>query len=88
MMKDYEKALQLAKEQHKPILIDFTGWACVNCRKMEEQIWAAPDIASMINEKFIRVSLYVDDRQKLPAGRRGINPFLRCKSKDFIVEHF
>jgi thiol:disulfide interchange protein DsbD len=54
VINDYEKALQLSKEQHKPVLIDFTGWACVNCRKMEEQIWTAPDIASLINEKFIR----------------------------------
>ncbi len=68
VINDYAKALQLAKAQHKPILVDFTGWACVNCRRMEEQVWIRPEIAALINEKFILVSLYVDDREKLPAG--------------------
>ncbi len=67
---DYEKAVQLAKETGKPILIDFTGWACVNCRKMEEQVWTDPEIASLIQDSYILVSLYVDDRQKLPAEER------------------
>jgi thiol:disulfide interchange protein len=39
VVNDYQKALELAKEEHKPLLIDFTGWACVNCRKMEENVW-------------------------------------------------
>jgi thiol:disulfide interchange protein len=85
VINDYEKALQLSREQHKPILIDFTGWACVNCRKMEEQIWTAPDIASMINEKFILVSLYVDDRQKLPAGKRFTYRFADGKEKQIVT---
>ncbi len=63
---DYDKALQLAKDQHKPLLIDFTGWACVNCRKMEENVWTQPDVYNYIKQNFILVSLYVDDRQKLP----------------------
>ncbi len=67
---DYEKALQLAKDTNKPLLIDFTGWACVNCRKMEEQVWTDPEIAALIRENYILVSLYVDDRQKLPAAER------------------
>ncbi len=62
---DYAKALQLSREQHKPILIDFTGWACVNCRKMEELVWSKPEIASLINDDFILLSLYVDDKKKL-----------------------
>lgn len=49
----------------KPILIDFTGWACVNCRKMEENIWGQPQVAAVINEDFILASLYVDDRKQL-----------------------
>lgn len=85
VINDYEKALQLSKEQHKPILIDFTGWACVNCRKMEEQIWTSPDIASLINEKFILVSLYVDDRQKLPAGKRFTYRFADGKEKQIVT---
>src|SRR5665213_1417607 len=65
VINDYDAALRLSREQHKPILIDFTGWACVNCRKMEEQVWTKPAIAELINDKFILVSLYVDDRGKL-----------------------
>lgn len=66
LINDYEKALQLSKEQNKPVLIDFTGWACVNCRKMEENIWPDAAIKELIDKSFILVSLYVDDRGKLP----------------------
>ncbi len=66
VINDYNKALQLAKEQHKPVLIDFTGWACVNCRKMEENVWPKPGVKELIGNKFILVSLYVDDRKQLP----------------------
>lgn len=66
VINDYDKALQLAKEQHKPILIDFTGWACVNCRKMEENTWPQPGVRELIEKDFILVSLYVDDRKALP----------------------
>jgi len=58
--------LQLAREQNKPVLIDFTGWACVNCRRMEEKVWTDPDVAAMMQHDFIVVSLYVDERKKLP----------------------
>jgi thiol:disulfide interchange protein len=67
---DYEKALQLAREQNKPVLIDFTGWACVNCRRMEEKVWTDPDVAAMMQNDFILVSLYVDERKKLPATQQ------------------
>ncbi len=67
---DYTKALELAKAQGKPILIDFTGWACVNCRRMEDQVWIDPEVRQLMMEKFIVVSLYVDERRKLPAGER------------------
>lgn len=66
VINDYEKALQLAKEQHKPILIDFTGWACVNCRKMEENVWPKDEVKVLIQQDYILVSLYVDDRKLLP----------------------
>jgi len=66
VINDYDKALQLAREQHKPILIDFTGWACVNCRKMEENTWPQPGVKELIQNNFILVSLYVDDRKSLP----------------------
>jgi thiol:disulfide interchange protein len=66
VINDYDKALQMAKEQHKPILIDFTGWACTNCRKMEEEVWPNKDVKELIKRNFILVSLYVDDRKLLP----------------------
>jgi cytochrome c biogenesis protein CcdA/thioredoxin-related protein len=66
VINDYDKALKLAKEQHKPILIDFTGWACVNCRKMEENVWPKPGVKDLISKDYILVSLYVDDRKQLP----------------------
>ncbi len=67
---DYEKALELSRQQNKPILIDFTGWACVNCRRMEENIWIDPDVEKLMKDNFIVVSLYVDERQKLPATQQ------------------
>jgi len=70
VVNDYQKAVALAKEQNKPILIDFTGWACVNCRKMEENVWTDPAVASYIKENFILVSLYVDDKEMLPVDKR------------------
>jgi thiol:disulfide interchange protein DsbD len=67
---DYEKALQLAREQNKPVLIDFTGWACVNCRRMEENVWVNDEVKDLMKNEFIVVSLYVDERRKLPAAER------------------
>lgn len=65
-LKDYDEALRRAKEQNKPVLIDFTGWACVNCRRMEEKVWPDAKVARLMKEEFVVVSLYVDERSKLP----------------------
>jgi thiol:disulfide interchange protein DsbD len=62
--KDFDKGLVAAKESNKPILLDFTGWACVNCRKMEENVWSEPDIYQTLKEDYILISLYVDDNEK------------------------
>ena len=70
VVNDYEKALQLSKQENKPILIDFTGWACVNCRKMEENVWTDPAVMSFIQNNFILISLYVDDKALLPVDKR------------------
>ena len=70
VVNDYELAVKLSKEQNKPILIDFTGWACVNCRKMEENVWTNPEVMAEIQNKFILVSLYVDDKKLLPVEKR------------------
>ncbi|WP_282116657.1 protein-disulfide reductase DsbD family protein [Cellulophaga baltica] len=64
--KDFEDGVAYAKEVHKPILLDFTGWACVNCRKMEENVWSDPEVFKLINDNYILISLYIDDRKALP----------------------
>lgn len=64
--KDLDEGLEVAKAENKPIMLDFTGWACVNCRKMEEQVWSTSDVYDMLNEEFVIISLYVDDRSIMP----------------------
>lgn len=64
--KDLESGIEAAKAENKPIMLDFTGWACVNCRKMEEQVWSQDKVYDVLNEDFIVISLYVDDRKLLP----------------------
>jgi thiol:disulfide interchange protein DsbD len=81
---EYEKALELARAQHKPVLIDFTGWACVNCRRMEENVWVDQDVRSLMNNEFIVVSLYVDEKRKLPVTEQ-INYTARNGSQKSIV---
>lgn len=69
-LRDYEQALALARKEKKPLLIDFTGWACVNCRRMEENVWTNSRVLSLMKDEFIVVSLYVDDRTRLPADQQ------------------
>lgn len=69
---DYERALALAKKENKPVLIDFTGWACVNCRRMEEKVWPDPVVDSLMRNQFIVVSLYVDERRNLPVSEQTV----------------
>ena len=64
---DYYKGLAYAKKVGKPIMIDFTGYACVNCRKMEQNVWAKDKILKILKEDVVLISLYVDDRRKLEA---------------------
>ncbi|WP_299888230.1 protein-disulfide reductase DsbD domain-containing protein [uncultured Lacinutrix sp.] len=64
--KDLEEGIAAAKAEKKPIMLDFTGWACVNCRKMEEQVWSKDKIYNILNDDYIIISLYVDDRKALP----------------------
>ncbi|MFL5748145.1 MAG: protein-disulfide reductase DsbD family protein, partial [Niastella sp.] len=67
---DYKEALARAKRENKPVLIDFTGWACVNCRRMEENVWTDKEVGALIKDNFIIVSLYVDERRTLPATQQ------------------
>jgi len=68
--KDWDEGLAYAKENNKPILLDFTGWACVNCRKMEENVWSASEVFNIINDNYVLISLYVDDRKELPTDKQ------------------
>ncbi len=63
---DYEEAVAYAKKVNKPIFIDFTGHGCVNCRKMEENVWSHPEVLKRLKEDYVVVALYVDDKSELP----------------------
>ena len=63
--KDFEQGMAAAKAEHKPVIIDFTGFGCVNCRKMEAAVWSDPQVADILNNKYILISLYVDDKTPL-----------------------
>jgi thiol:disulfide interchange protein len=66
---DYEQALAAAKREGKPLLIDFTGHGCVNCRKMEENVWVDPQVLKRLKEDFVMVALYIDERLELPESK-------------------
>lgn len=68
--KDWDEGLAYAKKHNKPILLDFTGWACVNCRKMEENVWTVPEVFNLINDNYVLISLYVDDKRELPEDQQ------------------
>lgn len=67
---DYYKAIEIAKKENKPLLIDFTGYGCENCRKMEEFVWSEPDILPILQNEVVLASLYVDDKEQLPEGEQ------------------
>ena len=68
--KDFDEGLAYAKEVNKPILLDFTGWACVNCRKMEENVWSDSEVFPIIKNNYVLISLYTDDREELPDAEK------------------
>ena len=72
----FEEAMAEAKRVNKPLLIDFTGWACVNCRKMEESVWTVESIKEKLENDFVLVSLYVDDKVKLPEEQQGVFEYM------------
>jgi thiol:disulfide interchange protein len=65
---DYEQGLACAKEQDKPVLLDFKGHACANCKLMEARVWSDPEVLRRLHENFVIIALYVDDRTQLPEG--------------------
>ena len=70
---DYEEGLKYAKEVNKPVLLDFTGYGCVNCRKMEDNVWSDPSVKSILNDEMVLISLYVDDKRMLPESEQYIS---------------
>lgn len=92
---DYESGLAYAKKVNKPILLDFTGWACVNCRKMEEQVWSDPRVLKILNDEVVLISLYVDEKTPLPEAEQYVSEETGKKVKsignkwaDFQIKHF
>ncbi|MBR4897178.1 MAG: thioredoxin family protein [Prevotella sp.] len=63
---DYDAGMAAARQQHKPVIVDFTGFGCVNCRKMEAAVWTDPRIAEKLTRDYVLISLYVDDKTELP----------------------
>lgn len=91
--KDFEEGIAYAKSVNKPILIDFTGHGCVNCRRMEDQVWSDPEVFDLINDEYVLISLYVDERTALKepytsalSGRQMRN--IGNKWADFQAIHF
>lgn len=71
---DYDKGVAYAKQVGKPILLDFTGHACVNCRKMEEHVWSKPEILPLLKNDVVLISLYVDDKRELEEKDKYTSP--------------
>jgi thiol:disulfide interchange protein len=79
---DYDKGMAYAKKAGKPVMIDFTGWACVNCRKMEQNVWPDPKVLKILKNDVVLISLYVDDKRKLKADEvvdSQLNPGKKLK---------
>jgi len=92
---DYEQALKCAKQQNKPLFIDFTGHGCVNCREMEQNVWSNPEVLKRLRENFIIVALYVDDKTDLPENEwivskvdGSIKKTIGKKYADFQISRF
>jgi thiol:disulfide interchange protein DsbD len=71
---NYQSGLAYAKTVNKPIMLDFTGYACVNCRKMENNVWSDAKILPILNNKIVLISLYVDDKRDLPKAQQFVSP--------------
>jgi len=92
---DYDQALQVSKELKKPILIDFTGWNCANCRKMENDIWPDAGVKKRMQNDFVLLELYVDEKNELPASEVYTSSFsgkkittIGAKNSDYETTKF
>ncbi|UZO80019.1 thioredoxin family protein [Aquimarina sp. ERC-38] len=95
VFKDYQDGLAYAKRVNKPALLDFTGYACVNCRKMEENVWSQPEVLRKLREEVVLISLYVDYKKELPEAEQYISKTTGKKIKtignkwsDFQIERY
>ncbi len=78
---DYETGMAYARTQNKPVIIDFTGWSCVNCRKMEDNVWSDPKVLAKLSDDYVLISLYVDDKEDLPLKDQYVSPTTGKKIK-------
>jgi thiol:disulfide interchange protein DsbD len=92
---DYEQGLACAKQQNKPIFIDFTGHGCVNCREMEANVWSDPKVISILRNDYLVIALYVDDKTKLPENEwitssydQKVKKTIGSKYADFQISRF
>lgn len=92
---DYDKGMAYAKEINKPVLLDFTGHACVNCRKMEENVWSETNVLNILNNDVVLISLYVDEKKELPEAEQYVSKTTGKKIKtvgnkwsDFQIEKY
>jgi thiol:disulfide interchange protein DsbD len=92
---DYGEAMAAARKLGRPLMIDFTGWSCVNCRKMESEVWTNPDVKSTINGHFVLLQLYVDEKTRLPDSTQYYSRILETrvstlglKNADFEATRF
>lgn len=92
---DYDQALKCAQAQNKPLFIDFTGHGCVNCREMEQTVWADPRVLEMLKRDYVVVALYVDDKTTLPENEWYVSEYdgkkkktLGKKNADFQIKKF
>ena len=92
---DYEKGLAYAKSVNKPVMLDFTGFACVNCRKMENNVWSDEKILPILKNDIVLISLYVDDKRPLPKAQQFISKTtgseiesIGDKWTEFMITHY
>jgi thiol:disulfide interchange protein len=78
---DYDEGMRYAKTHGKPVMIDFTGWSCVNCRKMEDNVWSDSKVLNRLSDKYVLISLYVDDKEALPTEQQITSPTTGRKIK-------
>ena len=84
----YEAGMEAARLQQKPVLIDFSGFGCVNCRKMESSVWQAPSVRTLLQEDFILITLMVDDKTPLPGGSYTVTEDGTERSINTVGDHW